>query len=53
MVVSELVIGSGEQDQWRRVLYSSSEIEINDISDCVFVFQSKHSWCPPISFSGE
>ena len=50
---SGLVVGSGEEDQWRRVLYFSSEIEINAISSCVFVFQSKHSWCPPISFSGE
>ena len=48
-----MVVGSGEQDQWRRVLYFSSEIEINDISNCVFVFQSKRSWSPPISFSGE
>ena len=50
---SGLVVGSGEEDQWRRVIYFSSEIEINAISSCVFVFQSKHSWCPPISFSGE
>ena len=47
---SGLVVGSGEQDQYRRVLYFSSKIEINDISGCVFVFQWKCSWSPPISF---